>query len=84
MHTTQVARPFHTKGWVYGEKYDWVRMVAYKDDGRITLEAQPWRSSCLSSATTPQWLLRATPVRHFRLQRAWPGHTALRVTPYPQ
>ena len=22
MHATQVARPFHTKGWVYEEKYD--------------------------------------------------------------
>ena len=41
MHATQVARPFHTKGWVYEEKIDGWRMLALKDagDGR-------WRSTC--------------------------------------
>jgi ATP-dependent DNA ligase len=33
MHATQVARPFHTKGWVYEEKYDGWRMLALKDNG---------------------------------------------------
>lgn len=37
MHATQVARPFHTKGWVYEEKYDGWRMVALKDNGRVRL-----------------------------------------------
>lgn len=27
MHATQVSRPFHTKGWVYEEKYDSWRML---------------------------------------------------------
>lgn len=31
MHATQVARPFHTKGWVYEEKYDGWRMLALKE-----------------------------------------------------
>ena len=29
MHATQVARPFHTKGWVYEEKYDGTLVVPY-------------------------------------------------------
>ena len=37
MHATQVTRPFHTKGWVYEEKYDGWRMLAVKDEGRVRL-----------------------------------------------
>jgi len=37
MHATQVARPFHTKGWVYEEKIDGWRIVAHKDDGAVTV-----------------------------------------------
>jgi bifunctional non-homologous end joining protein LigD len=37
MHATQVARPFHTKGWVYEEKYDGWRMLAVKEDGVVRL-----------------------------------------------
>jgi bifunctional non-homologous end joining protein LigD len=33
MHATQVARPFHTPGWVYEEKYDGWRMLAVKEEG---------------------------------------------------
>lgn len=37
MHATQVPRPFHTKGWVYEEKYDGWRMLALKEAGRVRL-----------------------------------------------
>jgi len=37
MHATQVARPFHTKGWVYEEKVDGWRMLALKDRGHVRL-----------------------------------------------
>jgi bifunctional non-homologous end joining protein LigD len=37
MHATQVAQPFHTKGWVYEEKYDGWRIVALKGKGRVRL-----------------------------------------------
>ena len=37
MHATQVARPFHTKGWVYEEKYDGWRMLAVKEEGVVRL-----------------------------------------------
>ncbi len=31
MAATQIAKPFHRPGWVYEEKYDGWRMLAYKD-----------------------------------------------------
>ena len=37
MRATQVARPFHTKGWVYEEKYDGWRMLAVKEAGGVRL-----------------------------------------------
>jgi hypothetical protein len=37
MHATQVARPFHTKGWIYEEKIDRWRMLALKEEGRVKL-----------------------------------------------
>jgi hypothetical protein len=30
MHPTPAARPFHRQGWIYEEKYDGWRLVAYK------------------------------------------------------
>jgi bifunctional non-homologous end joining protein LigD len=43
MHATQVPRPFHTKGWVYEEKYDGWRMVAYKVAGSVKLTSRNGR-----------------------------------------
>jgi bifunctional non-homologous end joining protein LigD len=37
MRRAQVARQFHTPGWVYEEKYDGWRMVAYKDGDQVQL-----------------------------------------------
>ncbi len=37
MHATEVARPFHRKGWVYEEKVDGWRMVAIKAEGAVRL-----------------------------------------------
>jgi hypothetical protein len=33
MAVTQLAKPFNRPGWIYEEKYDGWRMVAYKDGG---------------------------------------------------
>jgi bifunctional non-homologous end joining protein LigD len=33
----ELKRPFHRPGWVYEEKYDGYRMVAYKDGDRVRL-----------------------------------------------
>src|SRR5215469_16365770 len=37
MLATLVAKPFHKIGWVYEEKYDGDRLLAYKEDFRIRL-----------------------------------------------
>ena len=36
-HATQVARPFHTPGWIYEEKYDGWRILAVKEAGGVRL-----------------------------------------------
>ena len=33
----EVKRPFHKPGWVYEEKYDGYRMLAFKDGARVQL-----------------------------------------------
>lgn len=37
MHRTKVARPFHHEGWLYEEKVDGYRVLAYKDGERVRL-----------------------------------------------
>ncbi|MEW6267855.1 MAG: non-homologous end-joining DNA ligase [Thermodesulfobacteriota bacterium] len=37
MLATLVERPFHLPGWVYEEKYDGYRILAYKEGSRVTL-----------------------------------------------
>jgi len=37
MLATRVAEPFHRPGWVYEEKYDGYRLLAYKEGARVTL-----------------------------------------------
>ncbi len=37
MQATQVATPFHRPGWIYEEKVDGYRMVAYKVGGSVQL-----------------------------------------------
>src|SRR5579862_4270640 len=37
MLATLIAEPFHRPDWVYEEKYDGDRMIAYKQGGRVRL-----------------------------------------------
>jgi bifunctional non-homologous end joining protein LigD len=37
MLASLVAIPFHRPGWVYEEKYDGIRILAYKEGARVTL-----------------------------------------------
>jgi bifunctional non-homologous end joining protein LigD len=43
MQPTLVATPFHREGWVYEEKYDGWRMLAYKREGQVQLVSRPGR-----------------------------------------
>ena len=43
MAATQVARPFHHAGWVYEEKVDGWRALAYKDAGGVRLVSRQGR-----------------------------------------
>ena len=40
MAATQAARPFHHAGWVYEEKYDGWRVLAYKDKRMVRLASR--------------------------------------------
>ena len=37
MQSVEVGQPFHRNGWVYEEKYDGWRVVAYKDGTDVKL-----------------------------------------------
>jgi bifunctional non-homologous end joining protein LigD len=37
MLATLVAKPFHEPGWIYEEKYDGFRILAYKEGNKVTL-----------------------------------------------
>src|SRR5262249_60984932 len=39
----ELARPFHRPGWVYEEKYDGWRMLAYKRGCQVQLVSRPGR-----------------------------------------
>src|SRR5262245_49322175 len=43
MAPTQVREPFHRDGWVYEEKVDGWRMMAYKDGARVRLVSRNGR-----------------------------------------
>ena len=43
MQPTAVAEPFHRAGWVYEEKYDGWRMVAYKHGREVSLVSRNGR-----------------------------------------
>jgi bifunctional non-homologous end joining protein LigD len=43
MQPTLVAQPVHRDGWVYEEKYDGWRMVAYKQGDQVRLVSRPGR-----------------------------------------
>jgi len=43
MHPTQVASLFHRTGWVYEEKYDGWRMLAYKEGRQVRLVSRAGR-----------------------------------------
>ena len=43
MHRTQAAQPFHRESWVYEEKYDGWRMLAYKHGAQVRFVSRAGR-----------------------------------------
>jgi bifunctional non-homologous end joining protein LigD len=43
MAATPLPRPFHREGWIYEEKYDGWRVVAYKDGPAVRLVSRAGR-----------------------------------------
>jgi bifunctional non-homologous end joining protein LigD len=43
MQPTLMSKPFHREGWIYEEKYDGWRVVAYKDADRVRLVSRNGR-----------------------------------------
>jgi bifunctional non-homologous end joining protein LigD len=40
MLATLADEPFHNPGWTYEEKYDGIRILAYKEESRVTLRSR--------------------------------------------
>jgi ATP-dependent DNA ligase len=51
-HPTLVREPFHRDGWVYEEKYDGWRILAYKEGEHVRLVSRNGREH--TSARSPQ------------------------------
>jgi bifunctional non-homologous end joining protein LigD len=43
MQPTLVSKPFHGEGWIFEEKYDGWRVVAYKDRDQVRLVSRNGR-----------------------------------------
>jgi bifunctional non-homologous end joining protein LigD len=58
MQPTQIARPFHHEGWVYEEKVDGWRMLAYKIAGTVKPVSRNGRDH---TGRRFEWLRHASP-----------------------
>ena len=54
MAPTQVRDPFHRDGWIYEEKVDGWRIVAYKDGTRVRLVSRNGRDHGCASPSRSQ------------------------------
>lgn len=61
MLATLVDRPFHRPGWVYEEKYDGYRILAYKEGKRVTLLSRNGRDRTASFADVAADVARLSP-----------------------
>ena len=69
MQPTLVAQPFHHKGWVYEEKVDGYRMVAYKDDDAVTIMSRRARITPPGFSISRKHWPRSQPVHSFSTAR---------------
>lgn len=62
MLATLVRKPFHQPGWIYEEKYDGYRILAYKEGDRVTLVSRNGNDRTVTYASV------ARAVRQLRLR----------------
>jgi len=81
MQPTLVAHPVHRDGWIYEEKYDGWRMVAYKARDQVRLVSHPGRDH---TRHFPDLVASGPPVRHADLgRRGLPLRPAANLTVRP-
>jgi bifunctional non-homologous end joining protein LigD len=61
MLATLVDQPFHHEGWVYEEKYDGYRILAYKEGKRVTLLSRNAKDRTASFADVADDVARLAP-----------------------
>src|SRR5574337_197138 len=61
MLATLVAKPFHRSGWVYEEKYDGYRILAYKEGNKVTLLSRRGNDRTRSFPEIAQAVVRLKP-----------------------
>jgi bifunctional non-homologous end joining protein LigD len=69
MQSTLVAQPFHHKGWVYEEKVDGYRMVAYKDDDAATVMSRQGKDHTSRFLDLRRLWPRSPPIHSFSTVR---------------
>lgn len=58
MLATLVRKPFHKAGWIYEEKYDGYRILAYKEGDRVTLVSRNGNDRTATYASVAQAIQR--------------------------
>jgi hypothetical protein len=82
MIPTLVPKPFHRDGWVYEEKVDGYRMLAFKDGDRVRRAATAWITRSSSSTSRRRSLLLVPTLfkPHGVARKMWPdGDTRLKI-----
>lgn len=61
MLATLVRKPFHTPGWIYEEKYDGYRILAYKEGHRVTLLSRNGNDRTATYASVARFVQQLDP-----------------------
>ncbi len=62
MAPTLIAQPFHHAGWIYEDKYDGWRVLAYKEGRGVRLMSRTGRDLTRRFPGSPRWR-RSGPAR---------------------
>ena len=84
MLASLVPKAFDLPGWVYEEKYDGYRILAYKEGSTVTLLSRNQLDRTSTFAVVAAELDEAAHPRAPFAPRVEPGHAALSVSEQPQ